>query len=431
MMVYFILSAILALLLVFSLMKVSAECSIMWDKTYGGTEWDRGPSLVVASDGGCVLAGYTNSFGEGGADAWLIKTDASGNMMWNHTYGGANFDSASCLVATSDGGYAMAGQTYSLGAGNADFYLVKTDATGNMVWQKAYGGTEEDRAYSLVVTSDGGYALAGYTYFSDTQSYDFWLVKTDSSGNMEWSQAYGGTEYDYAFSLVATSDGGYAIAGETGSFGLEGDFWLVKTDASGNMMWSQNYGGAKYDRAYSLAVSSDGGYVIAGSISLSDENVDFGLVKADASGNEIWQKTYDGDVEDVAKSVIQTSDGGYAVGGFTGDPFTGAYPDAWLVKTDASGNMEWNQIFGGEGYDGVCCVVQTGDGGYALAAEKSEIGTENYDFWLVKTDAEDTTEPSPTDGSALALPIEYVYVAVIAVLIVIVVIALIAYRKRK
>ena len=388
---YFILVVILVTLFILPLTKVSAQSSAMWDKTYGGTEWDRAKSLVVTSDGGYAIVGRTNSFGEGGGDAWLVKTDALGNMMWNHSYGGTNFDAAISLVVTSDGGYAVAGFTSSFGAGDADFWLVKTDSYGNMVWQEAYGGTGLDRAYAVVVAPDGGYALAGYTNSFDSEGYDFWLVKTDSSGNMEWSQTYGGTEYEYAFSMVATSDGGYAMAGETGSFGAEGDFWLVKTDASGNMLWSQNYGvGTKYDRAYSLAVTSDGSYVMAGSTAISDENVDFALVKTDSSGNMVWQKTYGktagdyGVSDDTPNSVVQTDDGGYALAGYIGPSATGA--DAWLVKTDANGDMEWNQTYGESGDDLAYCVVQTSDGGYVLAAEKSTVGDEDFDFWLVKTD---------------------------------------------
>ena len=432
---YFILAAILALLFVFSLMQVSAEPSVMWDKTYGGTGYDRAQSLVVTSDGGYAILGRTTSFGEGGSDAWLVKTDALGNMMWNHTYGGTNFDAGMSLVATSDGGYAIAGHTSSFGAGDVDFWLVKTDSAGNMLWQEAYGGTGLDRTYTMVVALDGGYALAGYTNSFDSENYDFWLVKTDSSGKMEWSQNYGGTEYEYAFSLVATHDGGYAIAGETGSFGAEGDFWLVKTDADGNMEWSQNYGGPKYDRAESLIVTSDGGYLIAGSTAVSNENVDLLLVKTDASGNMVWQKTYGKTAEDYGvsgdspTSVVQTNDGGYAIAGFTGPSATG--DDAWLVKTDANGNMEWNQTYGESGVELALCVVQTSDGGYALAADKSKVSAEDYDFWLIKIEPEDTIEPTPSDGAALALPMEYVYVAIIAVLIVVVVIAVIAYRKRK
>jgi len=377
--------------LAFSAVVCPCACAAsMWSQTYGGTQLDRAKSLVVTSDGGYAIAGRTESFGEGDSDAWLVKTDASGNMMWNHTYGGTNFDAAMSLVVTSDGGYAIAGQTYSFGAGDVDFWLVKTDSSGNMVWQEAYGGTGLDRAYAVVVASDGGYALAGYTNSFESEGYDFWLVKTDSSGNMEWSQTYGGTEYEYAFSLVATSDGGYAMAGETGSFGAEGDFWLVKTDASGNMLWSQNYGGARYERAESLAVTSDGGYVIAGDIAISDENVDVWLVKIDSSGNMVWQKTYGETAEDYGvsgdspTSVVQTDDGGYAIAGYTGPSATG--DDAWLVKTDANGDMEWDQTYGESGVELALCVVQTSDGGYVLAAEKSKVGDEDFDFWLVKTD---------------------------------------------
>jgi len=428
----FVLAVSSVSLFILPLAKVFAESSIIWDKTWGGTEWDRAKSLVVTSDGGYAIVGYTNSFGEGGGDAWLVKTDANGNMIWNKTYGGESFDPAISLVATSDGGYAIVGFTSSIGAGAADFWLVKTDSSGNMVWQQAYGGTGDDRAYSVVAASDGGYALAGYTNSFDSEDYDFWLVKTDSSGNMEWNQTYGGTEYEYAFSLVAISDGGYAIVGETGSFGSEGDFWLVKTDVSGNMLWSRNYGGAKYERAYSLVVSSDGGYVIAGSITNSDENVDFGLVKTDSSGNMVWQKTYGetagdyGFSEDSPNSVIKTVDGGYAIAGFTGPSATGV--DAWLVKTDANGDMEWNQTFGESGDDLAYCVVQTGDGGYVLAAEKSKVGAEDYDFWLIKIEVEeDGTEPPP----AGTLPMEYVYVGIAAVVIVVVVVGIVVYSRRK
>lgn len=434
----FIFTLIIASLFILPLMRVFAEFTIVWDKTWGGTEWDRASSVVVASDGGYAITGYTSSFGEGG-DAWLIKTDANGNMEWNQTYGGVNFDAPMSLVFTSDGGYAIAGFTGSTvisGAGDNDFWLVKTDADGNLEWDQTYGGTGDDRAYGLVVASDGGYVLAGQTNSFGSGDYDCWLVKTDSSGVLEWSQTYGGAEYEYGMSLVAASDGGYAIAGETGSFGAGGDFWLVKTDSSGNMEWSQNYGGTYYERAKSLIVTSDGGFAIAGSTAVSQENVDFGLVKTDASGNVVWQKTYGetagdyGISEDSAYSVIQTGDGGYVLAGFAG-PSAAGDCDAWLVKTDADGNMEWNQTYGDSGNDQTHCVVQTSDGGYVLAAEKCKVGTEDYDFWLIKIGAEAEEEDGEEPPPAGALPMEFVYVGVAAVVIAVVVVGIVAYRKRK
>ena len=167
-------------------------------------------------------------------DFWLAKTDSYGYKEWSQTYGGTDGDYAHSLVETSDGGYTIAGWTNSFGAGKGDFWLVKTDSYGNIEWNQTYGGTDGDYAHSLVETLDGGYALAGDTGSSDMESLDVWLVKADIQGNMEWNKTYGGTNADYAYSLVQTSDGGYAIAGGTSSFGPgDANFWLIKTDAQG------------------------------------------------------------------------------------------------------------------------------------------------------------------------------------------------------
>jgi len=185
--------------------------------------------LVQTSDGGYALAGYTNSSGAGNYDFWLVKTDSSGNAQWNKTYGGALRDVARVLMQTSDGGYALAGNTYSFGSGDEDSWLVKTDSSGNAQWNKTYGGMYEDNTYSLVQTTDGGYALAGYTASFGAGGQDFWLIETDASGNAQWNQTCGGTGVEGAYSLVQTSDEGYALAGYTDSFGAgDYDFWLVK-----------------------------------------------------------------------------------------------------------------------------------------------------------------------------------------------------------
>jgi len=191
--------------------------------------------MVQTSDGGYALAGATNiRINHSDADFWLIKTDAYGNMLWNKTYS-KDVDYADSVVETSDGGYALAGST-GFWYPHA-FWLVKTDETGNMKWNKKYGGIDHGHfasARSLVVTSDGGFALAGKTDHAGAGGYDFWLIKTDADGSMMWNQTYGGAEDDIAHSLVVTSDGGFAIAGETSSFGAgDSDFWLVKTNEYG------------------------------------------------------------------------------------------------------------------------------------------------------------------------------------------------------
>lgn len=232
----FLSSLVLFVLLSFLFVDSADASSEMWTQTYGGTDTDMAEAMIQTSDGGYAIAGYTISFGAGQSDFWLIKTDAYGNVEWNKTYGGESHEHAYALVETSDGGYAIAGYI-TFGAGGYDFWLVKTDEYGNEEWNRTYEGEEDERAYSLVETSDGGFALAGDTgqyIFAIVGDADFWLVKTDASGNVEWNQTYGGAEYEWANCVVESSDGGFAIAGYTESFGAGGyDCWLVKTDEYG------------------------------------------------------------------------------------------------------------------------------------------------------------------------------------------------------
>lgn len=206
--------------------------SEMWSRTYGGPDLDIAYSLVETSDGGYALAGYSGApdIAYGSADVWLVKTDAYGNIEWNQTYGKGTVYS---LVETVDGGYALAGFSDSVG-GPRNVLLLKTDANGNMVWNHTYGGANDGEANSLVETSDGGYAIAGTTRSFGAGGADFWLIKTDAYGNVEWNHTYGGADFDLCYSLIVTSDRGYAIAGYTRSYGAGArDFWLVKTDAQG------------------------------------------------------------------------------------------------------------------------------------------------------------------------------------------------------
>ena len=291
----------------------------------------------------------------------LISSVGASLEMWSQTYGGTSSDEAEAMVQTSDGGYAIAGYTRSFGAGSYDFWLVKTDEHGNMEWNKTYGGAGNELAYALVETSDGGYALTGSGLF----------VKTDGYGNVEWNQTYGGV------SLIETSDGGYAIAGSKND-----DFSLVKIDAYGNMEWNQTYGGAEVECAHSLVETSDGGFALAGGTIVSNDAGyrawRFWLVKTDENGNMLWNQTY-GIANDRAYSLVRTSDGGFALAGTTyiWDPATlgaGNY-DFWLVKTDEYGNMEWNRTYSGwRAY----ALVETSDGGFALAGGSRLVKTDAY-----------------------------------------------------
>jgi predicted secreted protein len=318
-----------------------------WSRTYGGLYTDGAESIVCTSDAGYAIIGTTHSFGAGAFDVWLIKTDKSGSVQWNKTYGGASYDRVLSLVLTSDGGYALAGHTNSFGVGYDDFWLVKTDSAGNMQWNKTYGYWSAEYARSLVQTSDGGYAIAGYTYSIGAGGSDSWLVKTDASGNMQWNATYGVVDYDYGECVIQTEDEGYAIASWTLCFdGGQNDSRLVKIDAEGNIQWNATFGeDSSDDRVWDLVKSDDSGYAIAGATqSLGAGGWDFWLVRINANGSILWNKAYGGIGLDMAFSLIQTGDRGYMLAGVTTSQGAGDN-DFWLVKTDAAGNIEQGDWF--------------------------------------------------------------------------------------
>jgi TolB-like protein len=362
--------------------------AVSFAKTYGGTIGDWAYSVQQTTDGGYIVVGHTTSFGAGWYDIILIKTDANGNIIWAKTYGGTNDDIDYFVQQTSDGGYIVAGRTDSFGAYWDDIFLIKTNANGDVQWAKTYGGTDDDVARFVQQTLDGGYIVVGETYSFGEGLSDIFLMKTDANGNIIWAKTYGGIVNDRAYSVQQTSDGGYIVAGYTNSFGAGGwDIFLIKTDANGNIIWAKTYGGTDFDWAYSVQQTSDGGYIVAGwTDSFGAGLDDIFLMKTDANGNIIWAKTYGGIVNDRAYSVQQTSDGGYIVAGRT-DSFGAGGWDIFLIKTDANGNVQWAKTYGGTNWDEASSVQQTSDGGYIVAGYTLSFGAGFYDAFLIKTDA--------------------------------------------
>ena len=347
-----------------------------WNQTFGGSGYDYGYSVQQTTDGGYIITGHTESFGNGSYDVWLIKTDSGGNEEWNRTFGGSDSDFGRSVQQTTDGGYIITGFTSSFGNGSSDVWLIKTDSNGNEEWNQTFGGSGYDYGYSVQQTDDGGYIITGWTGSFGNGYEDVWLIKTDSGGNEEWNRTFGWISYDYGNSVQQTTDGGYIITGYTRSFGNGNyDIWLIKTDSNGYEEWlpPPTFGGGDSDYGYSVQQTDDGGYIIAG----STESFGYGLpyypaiwlIKTDSNGNEEWNRTFGGSSSDVGYSVQQTTDGGYIIVG------------TWLIKTDSEGNEEWiNENINGQS------VQQTTDGGYIITGYTSSYGNGGRDVWLIKTD---------------------------------------------
>ena len=267
------------------LVKTDSNGNMQWNQTYGGTGSDIGYSINLTSDGGYIIVGSTASF-SGSNDVWLVKTDSNGNMQWNKTYGGTASDIGYSIKLTSDGSYLILGDTSSYTNGSSDVWLLKTDSNGNVLLNKSYGGTKPEDGRDVLQTSDGGYIITGQTNSYGNGIADFWLVKTDSTGNMQWNKTYGGTGSDMAYSVLLASDGGYVLAGCTNSFGNgSGDVWLVKTDSNGNLQWNQTYGGTNSDSCLSALQTTDGGYLLGGyTQSYGNGSYDFYLIKLTYAG---------------------------------------------------------------------------------------------------------------------------------------------------
>ena len=323
----------------------------IWNVTYGGPGFDMGTSVYETCDGGYIVSGATNSYGSGGYDAWLIKTKSRGSEEWNRTYGGPGDEEGMAIAGAKDAGYAIAGGTNSYGAGDFDAWLIEVDSKGDERWNRTYGGSGYDWAYSIQKTKDDGYVLVGETESFGAGGIDAWLIRVDSDGAEIWNVTFGGAKDDGGHSVQETDDG-YVAAGFTESYGAGGsDLWLIKIDSDGAEIWNVTFGGSKDDVGESVRLANEGGYVISGGANApwnaDPRTGDAWLIRADPDGNAIWGRIFSfGDSGyDLATSADETDDGGHVVAGWSSDGSL----NVWLIKADSSGMKEWDISFNESG----------------------------------------------------------------------------------
>lgn len=358
-----------------------------WMKTFGGWKYDAGISVQQTTDGGFVIVGATKSFGAGSYDVWLIKTDSTGIKIWDKTFGGPGKDIGSSVKQTTDSGYIITGWTSSFGNGSDDVWLIKTDSEGNKIWDKTFGGTLHDGGNDVEQTTDGGFIIVGDANNDAGGEGDIWIIKTDANGNLIWEKEFDGEgtpiSHDSGSAIALTSDGGYILAG--GIFTTEDSYnynvWLIKIDAEGTMLWNQQFGGADAEFVSSVVQTDDGGFVMVGVDSYGTADEKLWVIKTDGNGEFLWEQKFAGMGTARGESVELTSDGGLIIAGFTYRKFS-RYK-AFIVKTDENGVREWSHIFfGGIGNSIAFSAQQTDDGGYIIAGERNVFLNSNV--WLIK-----------------------------------------------
>jgi len=401
---------------------------ISWQHAYGGSSDEQFRSMALTNDGGFIAVGYASSLdgdvtsNHGSSDYWIVKCDSTGSIQWQRTYGGSMTDWARSVNTTADGGYIVAGYAKSNNGditnahGDFDYWILKLNSSGDVMWQKSYGGSAFDNAYNAIETSDGNFVVAGFTESIDGDAtgnhgqQDYLILKLDHNGNKIWGKVLGGAYDEQAACVVETNEHAYLIAGYSNSSDANvpdnrgrNDFWVVKLSTDGNVIWKKSYGGGKDDAGRWIEKSPDGGFVITGYAASNNRDVtgghgayDYWVIKIDSIGTLQWQKSMGGSLDDYPYFVKRCGDGNYVICGSTNsndDDVTNQYGagDFWVVKIDSIGNLLWQKSYGGSQNDEARAILQTRDKNLLVAGFSASF---DYDVtaphgamegWIIKT----------------------------------------------
>lgn len=417
---------------------------IEWQKCFGGSAVDVAFQIQGTYDGGYAVSGFTFSNNgdvsgnHGSHDYWVIKLDSVGNLQWQKSLGGSGSEESQSLVQTTDSGFAIIGTATSIDfdvTGNLDsnstsYWFVKLDKVGNIQWQKTYGGDEVEEATKVKQTPDNGFILIGNSNSNDSAVTgnhgldDYWILKIDSIGNKQWEKSFGGIYRDRATFVDNTYDNGFIIIGSTESIGGNvtgyhglADYWLIKLNSLGTLLWQKCLGGTGAELGYSVEETNDKGFILSGATTSNNYDVsgnhgdyDYWVVKCDSLGNIQWQKCYGGSYIDISYSITQVDDGGYVIAGSSASidgnlTFNHGANDYWILKIDTLGNIQWQKSFGGNGGDEPYSIIQTKDKGYVIAGATDSnngdvMGNHGIaDYWIVKLSPDTLTSTTNIQSS--------------------------------
>ncbi len=402
----FICAIIICLLSTICLFAQSSGPAIEWTETYGSFQAESCQSVKEISTGGYILGGVTKSFGAGLNDFYIINIDTEGNVIWEKTYGGSKDDWCLDIDATTDGGFIAVGYTESFGSGKRDMYIVRLDSNGDSLWARVIGGIEHDFAESVDQTDDGGFVVLGTTSSAGAGYQDMYLVKLSVEGEVEWSRTFGGIWSEFGKSVTVTNDGGFILAGSDGSFGVQGDVYIIKTDTEGNEEWTKLYGGEGYQEAISIQQTSDGGYIVGGNKAPDlSYNYDMYVLRLDSNGDTLWTKTYG--KYDIS-SIIETVDGGFV---FIGDDTQWGNTTVMMkiVKINQDGDIIWEDTYGSQGIENGLDIIQTSDNGYLAVGSTTSFGAGSLDFYIVKLGEDSTVDVGDSDEKQYSFTLDQNY----------------------
>jgi hypothetical protein len=425
---------VLTLLFIFTSLVVYTQPNIEWQVSAGGSLMDDAKSIIQTNDGGFIVVGSSESsdsdvtVNHGSFDYWIVKLNSMGTLIWQKSYGGSGADFAESVQETSDGGLIIAGYTSSNDGdvtsnnGSYDFWILKTNPNGLIEWQKSYGGTQDEQAYSVRQTNDGGFIVCGTTKSNNANvsgnhgSMDCWLIKLNNSGSLIWQKCFGGSQYDSALDVIETNNNELVISGNSnsndgdvsGNHGMY-DYWVVKTDNVGSLVWQKSFGGSANDgvlgnvaKCSSIIQTSDNSFLFVGSTFSNNGDVvgnhgnsDVWIVKIDNTGTLIWQNCLGGNAVEYGNSIFQTTDLGFVIGGVNAGYSASSY-DYWLVKVDSNGLLSWQRTLAGNSIDYGRSLIQTNDEGFAFVGTSGSFSLEDSgsldvignnggdDYWIVK-----------------------------------------------
>ncbi len=357
----------------------------------GGRSREGGGASVPTPDGGFLIAGETYSFGMGHSDGWVIKTDEMGLVEWSRSYGGLGWDGFADVIHVEDG-YVLTGWA---GSAYAHLWLLKISEQGDIVWDRRFG-TERawDNGREVVQLSDGGFAAVGYTNSYGPGAFAVYLVRTDAQGRRLWHRTYGGENNDVGYGVVEAPDGGLTLVARTGSSGAGGmDAWVVHVDAEGEILWDSTFGSEVQDHGTDLVLLPEGGYLLAGSSEMEGTGSNTSWLRhLDEQGEVLWYRKYPEGDYGYFHSALIASTGDIIIAGSRADRRSGE-TNYWIAAFDLQGEVLWSHQYGGEGEDMAQGICESIDGGYLISGTTSSWGAGDRDFWIIKTDAEGRWKP--------------------------------------